>query len=177
VLAESDPRFRRVLDLNANPDPLTRVNHLTLRPVTVRRSFLHAHLDAVVEHLAILLRTAAWAEHHHDDVVHLLSCRTGDPDAEDLLAAHGPDLHRALAPTLDASLVRALEKQKNFLRDWQFLTADFSVTNWIVAEPLAAARELAGRQPPLIEDRYALAPNLASGPSDPLAIDWLPSGW
>ena len=177
VLAEADPRFRRVVDLNAHPDPLVRVNHATLRPLTVRRSFLHAHPDEVVEHLALLLRTAAWAEHHHDDVVHLLSCRTGDPDAEDLLAAHGPDLHRALAPTLDQSLVRALDRQRSFLRDWQFLTADFSVTNWIVTEPLAAARALARRQPPLIEDRYALAPSLASETSDRPAIESLPSGW
>ena len=176
-LADADPRFRQVVNLNAHPDPLVRLNHTTLRPLTVRRSFLHAHPDVVVEHLSILLRTADWAQHHHDDVVHLLSCRTGDPDAEDLLSAHGPDLHRALAPTLDGVYVRALDRQKNFLRDWQFLTADFSVTNWIVSEPLAAARALARRLPPLIEDRYALAPSLASGPSDRAAIGSVPSGW
>ncbi|HET6148274.1 MAG TPA: ABC transporter substrate-binding protein [Polyangia bacterium] len=176
-LANSDRRFRQVVNLSAHPDPLARLNHTTLRALTVRRSFLHAHPDVVVEHLSILLRTAAWAQHHHDDVVHLLSCRTGDPEPEDLLIAHGPDLHRALAPTLDEVHVRALDRQKDFLRDWQFLTADFSVTNWIVAEPLAAARDLARRLPPLIEDRYALAPSLASEPGDRSAIGSLPSGW
>ena len=176
-LANLDPRFRRVVNLNAHPDPLVRLNHTTLRPLTVRRSFLHAHPDVVVEHLSILLRTATWAQHHHDDVVHLLSCRTGDPDADDLLVAHGPDLHRARAPTLDPVHVAALDRQKNFLRDWQFLTADFSVTNWIVTEPLAAAQELARRLPPLIEDRYALAPNLASGPGERSGLELLPSGW
>jgi sulfonate transport system substrate-binding protein len=178
IEAAADGRLRRVLDLNQHPDPLVRLNHGTLRALTVRRSFLHAYPNAVVQYLALLLRTATWAEHHHDAVVGVLSSSPRDPAGRDLLAVHGPDLHRALAPSLDEKLVRALERQKDFLRDWKFLTADFSVTNWIVGDPLAAARELARRQPPLIDDGLPFTPYPTTRPSsDRAGQEALPTGW
>ncbi len=144
------PRLRELIDLNQLADPLARLNSATLRPLVVDRSFLESHSDLVVRYLTVLLRTAAWAEHHHDEVVQLISSEVGGLRAEEVVEAHGPDVHRAFTPALTGPYVSALEEQKNFLRDWRFLPADFSVTNWVVADPLVEAQERVRRLPPLV---------------------------
>ncbi len=136
-----NPRLHELIDFNQNMDPLVRVNSATLRPLVVDRAFLESHREVVVRYLSVLLRTAAWAENHHDEVVRLLSTEVGGFNAEDVVEVYGPDVHRAFTPALTPSHVDALEAQKNFLRDWRFLPADFSITNWVVAEPLAEAQE------------------------------------
>lgn len=151
--AARNPAIRELVDLNQHANPLARLNSATLRPLVVDRAFLHAQPDTVVRYLAVLLRTAAWAEHQHDEVVRLLSCEGSDFSAEDVLDVYGPEIHRSFTPVLSAPFVRALEEQKNFLRDWRFLRADFNVASWIVAEPLAEARALAKTQPPLVDEQ------------------------
>ena len=151
--ARGDVRLRELVNLTSHPDPLVRINNATLRPLTVDRAFLHAHPDLVVRYLTVLLRTAAWAESHHDEVVRLLSSEIGGLSAREVLDVYGPDVHRSFTPALTPSHVRGLEEQKNFLRDWNFLTADFSVTNWIIPEPLAEAQKRARRQPPIVDER------------------------
>jgi sulfonate transport system substrate-binding protein len=146
-----NPRLRELIDLNQTMDPLARVNSATLRPLVVDRSFLDSHRDVVVRYLTVLLRTATWAEHHHDEVVRLLSTEAGGLDAVDVVDAYGPDVHRGFTPALTRSYVGALENQKNFLRDWRFLPADFSVANWVVADPLAEAQERVRKLPPLVD--------------------------
>ena len=136
-----NPRLHELIDFNQNMDPLVRVNSATLRPLVVDRAFLESHREVVVRYLSVLLRTAAWAEHHHDEVVRLLSTEVGGLSAEDIVEVYGPDVHRAFTPALTPSHVDALEVQKNFLRDWRFLPSDFSITSWVVVEPLAEAQE------------------------------------
>lgn len=136
-----NPRLHELIDFNQNMDPLVRVNSATLRPLVVDRAFLESHREVVVRYLTVLLRTSAWAESHHDEVVRLLSTEVGGFSAEEVVEVYGPDVHRAFTPALAPSHVGALEAQKDFLRDWRFLPADFSIANWVVTEPLAEARE------------------------------------
>jgi ABC-type nitrate/sulfonate/bicarbonate transport system substrate-binding protein len=142
--------LRELIDLNQHADPLARLNSATLRPLVVDRSFLESHSDLVVRYLTVLLRTAAWADHHHDEVVQLISTEAGGLRASEVVEAYGPDVHRAFTPALTPPYVSALEEQKNFLRDWRFLPADFSVINWVVADPLVEAQERVRRLPPLV---------------------------
>ena len=152
-----DPRFHEVININTLPDPLLRVGNGTPRPVTVDRPFLEKHPDLVVRYLAVLLRTAAWAEQHPKDSAELLIPENGGFSLEDVWASHGRDVHRSFLPKLSPEYIKGLETQKNFLRDWGYLHADFNFSDWIVTEPLAEAIKLVAREPALVEFPAALA--------------------
>jgi sulfonate transport system substrate-binding protein len=147
VRISQDPRFHQVININDHPDPLVRVNNGTPRPVTVDRPFLERHPDLVVRYLAVLLRTAAWAVKHPQEVAELLVPEGGGASVEDVLASHGPAVHQSFTPKLSSDYIKGLEAQKNFLRDWNFLKADFDIADWIVPEPLAEAQKLVEREP------------------------------
>jgi len=154
-----DTRFREVININTLTDPLLRVNNGTPRPITVDRAFLDRHPDIVVRYLAVLLRTAAWAAANPEDVRTLLAGENGGQRIEDVLGSHGENVHLSFTPKLTARYIAGLGAQKNFLRDWGYLQADFDVSDWVVSEPLAEARQLAAREP-----AFTPAPSLQSSP-------------
>ena len=151
VRTAKDPRFHQVVNINELADPLLRVNNGTPRPVTVDRKFFDKHPDLVVRYLAVLLRTAAWAEQHREEVLSLLVSEGGARTVDEVLASHGPNVHRSFVPKLSAEYIDGLETQKNFLRDYGYLTADFDARAWVEPEPLEAAKALAAREPALHE--------------------------
>jgi len=146
-----DPRFHEVINLNTLADPLLRVGNGTPRPITVDRPFLQEHPDLVVRYLAVLLRTAAWAAQNPRETADLLVPASGGYTAEDVWASHGQAVHQSFTPKLTSTYIKGLETQKNFLRDWGFLHADFDFSDWIVHEPLAEAIELVRREPEFAE--------------------------
>lgn len=137
-----DERLHQVININDLPDPLLRVNNGTPRPITVDRDFLDAHPDIVARYLAVLIKTARWAEANPADILALLVDEEGAIDAQEIVASHGPDVHRSFHPQLSQRYIEGLEAQKNFLRDHGFLKGDFSVAEWIDPRPLAAAHRL-----------------------------------
>lgn len=141
------PGVRELVNLGAHPDPLLRVNNGTPRPVTVDRAFLQKHPDVVARYLAVLLRTAAWAERHPQEVLQLLVPESGGDGIEDVIASHGENVHRSFTPTLSPASIAGLAAQKDFLRDWGYLKADFELAQWIDPAPLAEARRLFAQQP------------------------------
>jgi sulfonate transport system substrate-binding protein len=136
-----DPRLAQVIDLNQHPDPLVRVNNGTPRPITVDRPFLERHPDLVARYLTVLLKTATWAETHRAEVLDLLRAEGDAATIEDVLASHGASVHRSFTPKLTPEYVLGLETQKNFLRDFGYLKADFSVLAWLAEEPLREAEQ------------------------------------
>lgn len=142
VRAARDPRFHEVININTLKDPLLRVNNGTPRPVTVDRAFLEKHRDVVVRYLTVLLRTAAWAAQHHDEVVALLAPEDGGGTPEEVVASHGANVHLSFTPRLSQDYVEGLQTQKNFLRDWGYLQHDFDVRDWIDGGPLAEAEKI-----------------------------------
>lgn len=159
VRTAKDPRFHQVININDLSDPLLRVNNGTPRLVTVDRKFLVQHPDLVVRYLAVLLRTAAWAQRHRDEVLQLLVSEGGARSVDEVLASHGPDVHRSFTPKLSAEYITGLEVQKNFLRDYGFLAADFDARAWIDPEPLRQAEALVAREPDLYEAPFQAARN------------------
>ncbi len=151
VRVAADPRFREIFNISDHPDPLARVNNGTPRPITVDRAFLTRHPDVVVRYLAVLLRTARWAEQHKKEVLELLVSEGGARTTAEVIASHGGGVHRSFWPRLSAEYVRGLEHQKNFLRDFGYLHADFDARAWIAPEPLERAQELVQREPELYE--------------------------
>ncbi|MFM8330353.1 MAG: ABC transporter substrate-binding protein [Candidatus Methylumidiphilus sp.] len=152
-----DPRFHEVLNINTLADPLLRVGNGTPRPVTVDRAFLRQHPDLVARYLAVLLRTAAWAESHPYEAAEQLIPAGGGFTVEDVWASHGRDVHLSFTPKLSPEYIKGLETQKNFLRDWGYLHADFDFADWIDTAPLAEAHKLVERQPALAEFPKTLA--------------------
>jgi ABC-type nitrate/sulfonate/bicarbonate transport system substrate-binding protein len=145
--ASQDPRFHELINLNTLKDPLLRVNNGTPRPVTVDRAFLDKHPEVVARYLAVLLRTAAWAEKNHDEVVSLLAQDNSAASIADVLASHGPKVHLSFTPKLSEDYILGLNEQKEFLRRWGYIKHDYNVRDWIVAEPLAEAHKLFKAQP------------------------------
>lgn len=135
----------RLVRLDEHPDPLKRVNNGSPRPVTVHREFLDRRPDLVVRYLAVLLRSAAWAEAHPAQAIEAVAAESRGA-ALDVIAGAYPRLATSLTPQLTPDYVAGLEEQKNFLRDWGFLAADFDVRNWIVEGPLNEARALVARE-------------------------------
>jgi ABC-type nitrate/sulfonate/bicarbonate transport system substrate-binding protein len=84
-------------------------------------------------------------------VLDLLVSEGGARTADEVVASHGPNVHRSFTPKLTDDYVRGLEVQKDFLRDHGYLKADFDVRSWIVREPLAEAQKLVAREPKLFE--------------------------
>lgn len=159
VRTAKDARFHQVLNINDLSDPLLRVNNGTPRPITVDRKFLSDHPDLVVRYLAVLLRTAAWAERNRDEVLQLLVSEGGARTVDDVVASHGLDVHHSFTPRLTPDFVSGLELQKNFLRDHGFLAADFDFQSWVEPEPLRQAQALVAREPALYEGRFQSVAN------------------
>lgn len=141
-----DARYRQLININELSDPLLRVNNGTPRPITVDRQFLEQHPDVVVRYLAVLLRTAEWAASHHDEVVQLLQPEDSNASAAEVVGSHGADVHLSFTPKLSPEYIQGLTTQKNFLRDWGYLKADFNVSDWIVAGPLEQAQKLVAEE-------------------------------
>ncbi|VVO12438.1 ABC transporter substrate-binding protein [Pseudomonas fluorescens] len=141
-----DPRFHQLININELQDPLLRVNNGTPRPITVDRLFLEQHPELVVRYLAVLLRTAEWAAAHHEEVVQLLIPEDRNATPAEVLGSHGPDVHLSFTPKLTPEYIEGLTVQKNFLRDWGYLKADFEVSDWIVSGPLEQAQQLVARE-------------------------------
>ena len=140
--ASKDERYHEVININDLKDPLLRVNNGTPRPVTVDRAFLKKHPDIVVRYLTVLLRAAAWAAEHHDEVLDLLAPEDGGSTRDDILGSHGENVHLSFTPKLSDEYIQGLNVQKNFLRDWGYITRDYDVNDWIDPNPLAEAEKI-----------------------------------
>jgi len=134
--------LRALVDFNTSEDPQVRINAGTPRPITVDRRLVLDHPELVARYLAVLLRTAEWAAQHPDEVVQAIAAETAStPEA--VRQGYGSQLHRRFEPKLTPDYVQALAAQKDFFLAEGFLDGDFDVAGWIVAGPLARARELA----------------------------------
>lgn len=132
---------RPIVDINANPEPLVRVNAGTPRPITVDRTLALEQPKLVARYLAVLLRTARWAAQHPTEVVDAIAAETG-ATVRAVKCGFGPELHRRFTPELSEQYVNGLAAQKAFLLEEGFLHGDFDFADWIVREPLELAQRL-----------------------------------
>jgi ABC-type nitrate/sulfonate/bicarbonate transport system substrate-binding protein len=139
--AARDPDLRELADLNTLADPLQRTNNGTPRPITVDRVFLDRHPDIVRRYLSVLVRTAAWARRHPDQVAQLLMADNPGCSVQDVAGAHGASLHRGLLPSLSPLHLAGLAAQKDFLLDWGYIRKNFDIQQWIDPAPLQLALE------------------------------------
>jgi sulfonate transport system substrate-binding protein len=136
--------LRTILDINAQSDPLVRVNNGTPRPVTVDRDLASRNPELVGRYLAVLLHTARWAEANPDGVVRAIAAEIGTSEAS-VRTGYGPEVHRHFQTKLSSDYVKGLESQKDFLRDWGFIK-DFDFDSWIDPAPLQIAERLVAEE-------------------------------
>ncbi|MDL4776491.1 ABC transporter substrate-binding protein [Actinomadura xylanilytica] len=128
------------VDLDAHPDPRTRVNNGTPRPITVHERLLDERPDLVVTFLAQALRAASWAAGDLGQVREILAGETGS-GADGVATAYRRGFHRSLHPGLPADRLGLLAVQKDFLLVHGFLDADVDLDAWTAPEPLRLAQE------------------------------------
>lgn len=128
---------REVVDLGWHPDPAIRINTGVPRLLTVDERLAEERPDLVVLLLASIRRASAWARGNPDEVRRIVA-RESQATEEQVLAAHGPDLHKHLEVGLEPELIAAVSSFKDFLRDHGFLAADFDVAEWADHRPYAA---------------------------------------
>ncbi len=133
--------FRAILDINAQEDPLARVNAGTPRPITVDGSLAREHPEIVARYLAVLQKTAQWAATHPDEVVRAIAAETHASEAA-VRRGFGPHLHEHFTVALSPLNIQGLRQQKEFLVREGFIQ-DFDFDSWIDPAPLALADELA----------------------------------
>ena len=139
-----DADIRELLRITDIADPLKRINNGTPRPITVHRAFLDRHPDIVVRYLSVLLRSAQWAKANPQEAFQAIAAEEGPYADENLIRRAYPKIPSSLTPKLTPDYIRGLEVQKNFLRDWGFLAADFAIGDWIERAPLEEALRIAG---------------------------------
>ncbi|MFB4317080.1 ABC transporter substrate-binding protein [Actinomadura sp. 21ATH] len=128
------------VDLDAHPDPRTRVNNGTPRPITVHERLLDERPDLVAAFLEQALRAADWAAGDLPGVRAILARETRSA-AEGVATAYRDGFHRSLHPGLSPERLELLRVQKDFLLVHGFLDADVDLDAWVAPEPLRHARE------------------------------------
>jgi len=134
--------FRVILDINAQEDPLKRVNAGTPRPVTVDATLAREHPQLVARYLAVLQKTAEWARTHPDEVVRAIAAETRASEAA-VRRGFGPHLHERFEVGLTPLYIEGLRQQKDFLVREGFVE-DFDFDSWIDPAPLVFADDLVG---------------------------------
>jgi ABC-type nitrate/sulfonate/bicarbonate transport system substrate-binding protein len=133
--------FRPILDINAQHDPLLRVNAGTPRPITVDGTLAREHPEVIARYLAVLQETAKWAKSHPEEVVRAIAAETGAAESA-VRRGFGPHLHERFAVSLSPLNVQGLRLQKDFLVAEGFVQ-DFDFDSWIDENPLRLARDIA----------------------------------
>ncbi|MEH1014776.1 ABC transporter substrate-binding protein [Micromonospora sp. CPCC 206060] len=133
------------IELDDLPDPRSRINNGTPRPITVAGWLLDERPDLVDRFLAVLIEAADWAAGHPTEVARILSAETG-AGTTGVAGAYRAGQHRTLHPDLSPERRTLLAEQERFLRDHGFLAASVDVRGWADPEPLRRAHELVTRR-------------------------------
>ncbi|HEY0123700.1 MAG TPA: ABC transporter substrate-binding protein [Rhizobium sp.] len=120
----------QVAEFGFHPDPKIRINSGSPRVLTVDDLLAEERPDLVRRLLEAIFKASAWAEAHPEETRRFVAREAGATE-EQVLAANGPDIHRHLGLGLEPELVDAVGHYKDFLRDWGFLSEDFSVSEWV----------------------------------------------
>lgn len=125
-----------------HPDPAIRINSGSPRVLTVDAALAEERPDLVARLIETIGRASHWAAAHPDETRRFVARESGATE-EQVLAAHGPDLHRKLGLGLEPELVAAVGHYKDFLLRHGFLAGDFEVTEWVDPRPWALVRDAA----------------------------------
>ncbi|SHJ19446.1 ABC-type nitrate/sulfonate/bicarbonate transport system, substrate-binding protein [Nocardiopsis flavescens] len=139
------------VDLDAAPDPRSRVNNGTPRPITVHERTLEENPELVTAFLVQTLRAADWAATRPEEVRAVLAAETRS-GAAGVDRAYADGFHTGLAPDLSEGRLDLLDRQQRFLHDHGFLAAPVDVRAWAAHGPLAEAHRVLAREHPSLPE-------------------------
>lgn len=129
-----------VVETGSHADPVIRINNGTPRTLTVDEALANERPDLVAQLLGLVQRAGDWAVAHPDETLRFVAREIGATE-EAVLASNGPKVHEHLRIGLEPELVAAIGRFKDFLLQWGFLPADFSIDEWVDAAPLQALQQ------------------------------------
>jgi len=124
-----------IADLGFHPDPHFHINNSTPRPLTVNAETLRKHPDLVERLLARVRAVDGWVRQNPEQAVAEIARETNWTESW-VRFAYGENLHQSLAVDLSERSIAGLTEFKDFLLRWGFIQQDFSIKDWIDAEPL-----------------------------------------
>jgi len=133
--------LRPLPDVDGSSAPAVTFRAGVPRAITVNRDLAVHHPQVAARYLAILQRTARWAERNPNDAAKVLGEELG-VTGDQLLSGFGPNLHRQLYVKLTTDYVAALSEHKDFLLKNDFLRGDVDFNAWIVSAPLTIAESI-----------------------------------
>ena len=110
---------------------LDPVNNIYPSVITVDEEFANNNRDLVVAYLRQLLRASRWAKGHGQELAEIASGSQYGATEQDILATRKTLWDPGFSPNLETETVRMLGSQKEFLLEHGFITADFSLKEWI----------------------------------------------
>jgi ABC-type nitrate/sulfonate/bicarbonate transport system substrate-binding protein len=118
--------YRVIEDLATSPLPEIKVSN---GPYTmaIDTDFAHNHSDIVVAFLRAVIRAGQWIHTHRDEAATLFTRMTYFNDAAMIRNIIGT---QDFVPNLSENNLQALDIQKQFLREHNYLQQDFSIHDW-----------------------------------------------
>lgn len=142
-----------IANIGRHPDAFVRINNCTPRPLTVSQWLIDTQPDVLRHLLAQTVLAGRWASGHPEKVMTLVGRETGW--AENWVRyAYGDHIHQHLHLDLAEDSIKGLSVFKDFLFEQGFIPGDFSVRDWVAAEPLQEVVEILQRHPTV----YSLPP-------------------
>ncbi|TCP07646.1 ABC transporter substrate-binding protein [Caldimonas thermodepolymerans] len=129
---------QQLVEFGHHPDAKIRINNGTPRLLTVDASLAERRPDLVVELLRAVDRAGQWARTHPDEALRFVANEIGT--SEDAVRASNGPVHELLGVSLEPQQVEAVRHFKDFLLRWGILQHDFSVDDWVDAQPLQQLR-------------------------------------
>ncbi|MDB5712923.1 MAG: desulfurase [Sphingomonadales bacterium] len=121
-----------VTEFSAHPDPWIRLGAGNPRPLTIGSLFAEERPDLVTLLLTTLGQIAPWAAQNPEAAVGALA-EIHQSSKQAVRAALGPDIGKHLTVTLKDEELLLLERYKRQLLDWNILTNDFSISDWVAS--------------------------------------------
>lgn len=137
---EATGKVRAISDLASHPDLYYRVSNADPAVITASGMLAREHPHIIVQYLETLLKAAQWAKENRNEVVRILAKETFSSE-EAVEKSHPPNFHEDLAPQINDEGIKALEIQKQFLKDHGFIEKDFDIKTWVDKTFLEAARK------------------------------------
>jgi ABC-type nitrate/sulfonate/bicarbonate transport system substrate-binding protein len=121
-----------VSEFSAHPDPWIRLGAGNPRPLTIGSVFASERPDLLSLLLTTLGNIVEWAAQNPEAAIDALS-EIHQSSRQAVRAALGPDIGKHLTLTLKDEELLLLDRYKRQLLDWNILTNDFSISDWVAS--------------------------------------------
>jgi len=132
--------FKTVYTLSTHQDTFYKVNICFPCVITVSGELARNYPKIVDTYMEALLRAGTWAKENRKEVIGIFS-KELYVDSDAIKGSFPHNFHELLMPSMGQNGIEALELEKNFLREKDYILNDFEIKNWINSSFLERAVE------------------------------------